>query len=105
MSKVTYFNDMYTQAYYKTEYRKIVIMLPREQAIEKFKEIFSIDPEKTTCDCCYYIDYSIDEEDSLEEVISEWIYSGDEVFVCDPSKDIAYYSEDDYKYILCKKSI
>jgi len=62
----TEFDDMHSGGYLKTDYEHIYVNLPRERAIEWFKEKFGIDPEDAACPC-WGENFEIEEFDDLEE--------------------------------------
>lgn len=63
----TLFWDMHSGGDLKLNWSKIYVELPRDRAIEYFKTRFGRDPYNVTCSCCGE-DYSISEEDTLEQV-------------------------------------
>lgn len=64
----TQFWDMHSGGGLKEPpYAKIYIEAPEEEAIRIFEDRFGRDPYNVTCDCCGD-DYSIDSEETLEEL-------------------------------------
>ena len=65
-TKWTLFWDMHSGGSSKEKWDKIYIEAPKIEARIIFYNRFGHNPERTTCTCCGD-DYSIDEDDSLEE--------------------------------------
>lgn len=49
---MTVFFDMSSGGYRKTPHRYVVVYLPKEKAVDVFRDYFGVDPLKTSCKCC-----------------------------------------------------
>jgi hypothetical protein len=59
MRRFTEFYDVSTGGFRKTQYRSILIELPKQKAIQYFTQRFKLDPYNYSCKCCG-TDFEID---------------------------------------------
>ena len=94
--KVTRFMDMHSGGGSKEKWDYIYIEAPESEAIVIFLNRFGHSPHRVTCTCCG-TDYSINEEDSLEEATEFYLDAGEKLSDYLERDEILFIRDEDIK--------